>query len=354
MSARARRRVTFVCDSDAWGGAEVYLTHHLRRADENGWTASLVVAEPVAAGFAGLLPPDRVAVVPLARHTREAPAVRDAVGASRPDVVAVNLVDPASNAAAVDAALAVAPTVATLHLEGDTRSGAEREALAARYRRLAAVLAPSSVIRAQLLADLGVPPDRARVVHNGVDLPADPAGPAAAAVPRLGALGRLVAQKGFDVLLAATRRVVDDGVPVELVIGGAGRDEAALRAAAEGLPVTFTGFVDDVRGFLRGLDVFCLSSRRDALPLALLEAMAEGLPCVATDVGDVRAVVGEEVAVVPVEDAGALAAALHPLLTDPARRAAAAAAARRRAEASLDAALMARRTFAVLAEVVRS
>ena len=42
-------RVAFVCDSDAWGGAEVYLTHPLRRAAHHGWSASLVCAEPVAA-----------------------------------------------------------------------------------------------------------------------------------------------------------------------------------------------------------------------------------------------------------------------------------------------------------------
>ncbi len=136
----------------------------------------------------------------------------------------------------------------------------------------------------------------------------------------------------------------------DAVVGGAGRDGDALRAAAAGLPVAFPGWVSDVRGFLGGLDVFVLSSRVEALPLALLEAMAEGLPCVATDVGDVRRAVGEDAVVVPAEDAGALARALRGLLTDPARRAALGARARARAVRDLDAGLMAARTYAVLRE----
>jgi glycosyltransferase involved in cell wall biosynthesis len=339
-------RVSFVSDSDAWGGAEVWLSHHLRRAAGCGATASLVCAEPVADGFARF-DVDR-AVVPLTRHTAAAPATREALAAQHPDVVVVNLVDPASNGAAVDAALQVAPTAGVLHLVGDTRTGEERAALAARYRRMAAVLSPSEEGRAQVVADLGVDPARAHVVPNGVDVPPDPAGPAGNAVPRIGAFGRLTAQKGFDVLLEALRRL---DLPFDAVIGGAGRDDAALRAAAAGLPVTFSGWVTDARAFLAGLDLFALSSRVEALPLTLLEAMAEGLPCVATDVGDVRRAVGEDAVVVPVEDAGALAAALRGLLADPDARTDLGRRARARAERDLGADLMARRTFAVLAGV---
>ena len=341
-------RVSFVADSSAWGGAEVWLSHHLRRAADNGATASLVCTAAVADGFARLgLDVDR-AVVPLTRHAAAAPAVRAALAAQRPDVVVVNLVDPASNAAAVAAAQEVAPTVGVLHLVGDTRAGEERAVLSALYRRMAAVVSPSHEGRDQLVADLGVDAARAHVVPSGVDVPPDPAGPAGHPVPRIGAFGRLTAQKGYDVLLAALRRVE---LPFDAVIGGAGRDGDALRAAAAGLPVTFPGWVDDAGALLAGIDLFVLSSRVEALPLVLLEAMAEGLPCVTTDVGEVRRALGDDVVVVPVEDAGALADALSGLIADPARRADLGARARARAERSLGADLMAARTFRVLAGV---
>jgi glycosyltransferase involved in cell wall biosynthesis len=343
-------RVSFVCDSAAWGGAEVYLTHLLRRAAGLGWTASLVCAEPVAPQFAARALPGEVAVVPLARHAAGAPQVREAVAGQRPDVVLVNLVDPGSNAAALAAASAVAPTVGMLHLAGDPGTGEHRRRLAATYRDLAAVLTPSADGRAQLLTAYGLPAGRVHVVPNGVDVPDRPAGPAGRAVPRVGGLGRLTEQKGFDVLLQAVRLLRSDDVAIEVVIGGAGRDGAALRAAAAGLPVTFCGFVSDVRGFLAGLDVFCLSSRREAMPLVLLEAMAEGLPCLATDVGDVRPAVGSAAVVVPPGDPAALATALRTLLGDPSGRAALGARARERAVRNFDAALMARRTFALLGQ----
>ena len=346
-------RVAFVCDSDAWGGAEVYLCHLLRHAASNGWSASLVCTEPVADGFAGLLPRGRLTAVPLARHAAEAPAIRAALAAYRPDIVVVNLVDPGSNAAAVAAALSVAPTVGVLHLAGDTGNGATRERLAVLYRAMAAVLTPATGGKAQLVAAYAVPEDRVHVVPNGVDVPADPAGPAGRTVPRIGGLGRLTEQKGFDVLIGALRVLQEQGLSFEVHIGGAGREAGRLRAAADGLPVTFAGFVTDHRRFLAGLDVFCLSSRREALPLVLLEAMAEGLPCVATDVGDVRTAVGEAALVVPPDNATALAAALRELLTDLTRRQDLGCRARRLAQQAFDADLMAQRTFAVLDHVRR-
>jgi glycosyltransferase involved in cell wall biosynthesis len=343
-----RSRVSFVCDSDAWGGAEVYLTHLLRRAAGLGWAASLVCAEPVAAGLAPVVPRGGLTVVPLARHTAEAPAVRAALAAQTPDVVVVNLVDPTSNAAAVAAALSVAPAVGVLHLGGDTGTGERRRHLGALYRRLAGMLTPASTARDQVLADFELPADRVHVVPNGVDVPAVPAGPAGSPVPRVGGLGRLTGQKGFDVLIDAVRLLVAQGTALDVVIGGAGRDGAALRTAAAGLPVTFCGFVDDARAFLAGLDVFCLSSRRETFPLVLLEAMAAGLPCVATDVGDVRTAVGEDAVVVPAGDSVALAAGLSGLLLDTGRRTDLAGRARTRAVQAFDADLMAARTFALL------
>lgn len=352
-------RVSFVVDSEGWGGAEVWLVHHLRRAAEHAIAASVVCAEEAGDRLRPYVAEGRLTTVPLARHLEEAPATRAALEDQSPDVVLVNLVDPASNRATVDAALQVAPTVAVLHLVGDL--GTEPDTLAACYARLAVGITTSEEAADLVRTRLAEPRGGVVVSCNGVDVPADPQGPAGNRPPRLGAFGRLTHQKGYDVLIAAVRLLVDRGVECDLVLGGAGREEPALRVAAAGLPVTFSGWVSDPRQFLAGVDVFCLSSRTEALPLALLEAMAEGLPCVSTDVGDVIARLGGAVEVVPVEDAPAIADAVQRLLADPDRAAALGRAARERVVAGHDAASMVAATYAVLhgvarqpAEVVRS
>lgn len=344
-------RVSFVVDSESWGGAEVWLGHHLRRAAEHGVDASVVCAEPLADRVRAEAPAGRLAVVPLARHLPTAPATRDALVGQTPDVVVVNLVDPGSNAATVAAALEVAPTAAVLHLTGEVAEE-ERARLAELYARLAVLITTSSDGVELVHRRLAEPRHGVVVSCNGVDVPPDPHGPAGHQPPRIGGFGRLTRQKGYDVLLEATRLLGERGHAFEVGLGGAGREEAALRAAAEGLPVRFTGWVSDPRVFLADLDLFCLPSRHEALPLALLEAMAEGLPCVATDVGDVRDRLGDVVEVVAVEDAPALADALAALLADGVRRERAGAAARRRVEEHHDADQMVTATYEVLREVV--
>ncbi|MDP9444038.1 MAG: glycosyltransferase family 4 protein [Actinomycetota bacterium] len=342
------RRVSVVVDSDTWGGAEVYARHLLRRAGANGWEPSLICSEPVAAGLVDAVAGGAACVVPLARHADHAPWVASALRRQAPAAVLVNLVDPASNAAVIEAATSVAPTVATLHLPGDAGSGAKRDRLRSLFRRLHGAIAPSADGARQLVDDLAVPAPRVVVVPNGVDVPEQASGPAGRLPPRVGALGRLTEQKGFDVLVDAVRSLVDDGLALDVVIGGHGRDGARLAAQARDLPVRFCGFVGDPATFLRDLDVFCLPSRREALPLALLEAMAAGLPCIATDVGGIREALGSAAVVVPPDDAAAVAGGLRQLLRE---RRPAADLGRRAHELVArrhDAAVMATRTFSVL------
>ena len=144
--------------------------------------------------------------------------------------------------------------------------------------------------------------------------------------------------KGFDVLLDAFAAGAPEGG--RLVVAGEGEERAALlaRASALGLAdrVEFAGHLDReaLRALFRRAGLFVLSSRREGMPLVLLEAMASGLPAVATAVNGVPEVMtpacGE---MVPPEDPGALAAAIGPRLGDAARLAREGDAARRRAEA---------------------
>lgn len=162
---------------------------------------------------------------------------------------------------------------------------------------------------------------------NGVDTafwrPADPgAGPDR---PRhIVSVGRLEPVKGFDVLLDALALFTRDGGECRLTLVGDGSQRAALesRAAELGLSerVEFTGVLprEGIRDLFHRAHAFVLSSRSEGTPLALLEAMACGLPCVATRVGGVPSAGGDGVLLVAPEDPAALAAAVGAVLTTPA------------------------------------
>ena len=102
---------------------------------------------------------------------------------------------------------------------------------------------------------------------------------------KIGCVGRLIREKGFDVMIAALPEVLR-ARDVELHIAGRGPLLEELESAAAGLPVRFRGFLSqpvDVARFLRELDLFVMPSRWEGLPNAVLEAIACGTPVVATD-----------------------------------------------------------------------
>lgn len=135
--------------------------------------------------------------------------------------------------------------------------------------------------------------------------------------------GRLTHAKALDVLLNAWPTVVQAVPDAQLVLVGAGTLQSTLEAQAteRGVrdQVHFAGGQSDVAPYLQAADSFVLSSRSEALPVALLEAMSCGLPCVATAVGGNVEVLSDGVSgrLVPVEDAAALAQGLIESLTDP-------------------------------------
>jgi glycosyltransferase involved in cell wall biosynthesis len=173
------------------------------------------------------------------------------------------------------------------------------------------------------------PPAKMAIVANGVDTALfRPDARARAEVRRelgiddsawvVGTVGRLAPEKDQSLLLRAVAR---QGVAISratVMLVGDGPEAARLRAeaAALGLVVHFLGVRRDVPRVLAALDVFALSSRLEGLPLALLEAMAVGLPAVVTDVGGMGAAVGRAGLLVPAGDAGAMATALARLAAD--------------------------------------
>ncbi|WP_437524766.1 glycosyltransferase [Sorangium sp. So ce726] len=203
--------------------------------------------------------------------------------------------------------------------------------------RLAGVIVKYGAEAALAAEVLGAP---AHVVPNGVALGPRPIAAPCAPAPEpcasgggralfaIGTAARIHPHKKLDELLAALRLAAPRLPPHVLrIAGGMERGAEAhaeeLRRMAAGLSVEWVGELADTRAFLRELDVFALIAEPAGCPNASLEAMAEGLPVVATAVGGMAEQVDDGVTgrLVPPGDAEALSAALVELGADPARRA---------------------------------
>jgi glycosyltransferase involved in cell wall biosynthesis len=134
-------------------------------------------------------------------------------------------------------------------------------------------------------------------------------------------VGRLSPEKGVDVLLAALHHAAKDGTSISADIVGDGPLRKALESQAESLGlrdlVTFHGHQSDVTAFYRRATVLCLPSRSEGMPNVVLEAIALGLPIVATPVGDVAKLVPSAIGrLVTPDDPVALACALTETLRE--------------------------------------
>jgi glycosyltransferase involved in cell wall biosynthesis len=138
----------------------------------------------------------------------------------------------------------------------------------------------------------------------------------------IGWLGRMTEIKRVDVLLEAFARLRVDGTDAALLLVGDGPLRPRLEQYAEALGVGdhvyFVGYRPDVGGLYRTLDAVALTSANEGTPVAVIEALAAGIPAVATDVGGVADVVPDDVAglLVPEGDVGGIADRLTRLAKD--------------------------------------
>jgi glycosyltransferase involved in cell wall biosynthesis len=199
-----------------------------------------------------------------------------------------------------------------------------------------ALVAVSTSTREALMG-FGVPPESILLIRNGVDT--DKYSPAPAAEPRaelraelglqpdallIGAVGNIRAPKSYDVLLKAAALVAAQVPRCHFAIVGQG-DESAMKPLLQlrdslGLEdrCHFLGFRQSSPALYRNFDVFVSSSRSEGLSLAFLEAMACGLPVVATRSGGPQEVIEPEISgvLVPIEDPTALAEGLQRTLVN--------------------------------------
>lgn len=181
---------------------------------------------------------------------------------------------------------------------------------------------------------------KVEVIDNWVDLDGFRAVDPVHSPPRIFYAGLLTPRKGVGDLLRASALLRERGVAHELVLAGGMPDEGpeAERAvrAIEAPAARFLGALphERIAAELAAADVFCLPSWFEAMPLSILEAMASGLPIVATKVGDIPRVVadGDTGMLVPARSPERLAAALEALLKDPEERRRLGAAGRARVE----------------------
>jgi glycosyltransferase involved in cell wall biosynthesis len=189
------------------------------------------------------------------------------------------------------------------------------------------VLVVSSQLRERLAASL--PPGRVVLVDNGIEPFRFRGTSVAHDPPRILYVGLLTPRKGVLDLLSASEQLSAQGLRHEVWLVGGTPDEGPeaatpVREAAGRVGARLLGqrAPEEMAGLYREGDVFCLPSWWEAMPLSILEAMASGLPVVATDVGDVSRAVrpGLTGSLVAPRDVVGLTSALHPLLLDPALR----------------------------------
>lgn len=193
------------------------------------------------------------------------------------------------------------------------------------------VIAVSRAIRERIVNVSGVARDAIRVIHNGLDLARIPRPDFTEAgahhpwrTPVIGTLGHLSEKKGQRVFLQAVKQLLERGLDAEFVILGDGPDRTALRGLADELKVTkrVTFTPHTVSGQLKQLDILVEPSLQEGLGMSVMQAMATGVPVVATGVGGLYDLIEDGVTGVmtPASDPTALADAIWRLLNNTSER----------------------------------
>jgi len=226
------------------------------------------------------------------------------------------------------------PLVSTCHTWYDNDLSVTLYGMADRFvlRNYAAVVGVSDEVKQRLLK-AGVHKDKINLVRNGIDLrpftnapPSLQSGLPGNPAPIVGLIGRLAIEKGVDVFLQAAARILMELPSTKFVVVGEGPDREKLESLIDELKirenVSMLGQRADMPSVYASLDIMVSASRREGLPMAILEGMASGLPIVATSVGEVPTVVldGRTGVVLPPEDPALLASAIVTLLKNPAER----------------------------------
>jgi glycosyltransferase involved in cell wall biosynthesis len=363
-------RVTHITKATGVAGSEGHLLRLLPALRRLGLEAGLLVLEdprrPVHAYVEALTEAGvPVRTVPIRGHLdtgvvgRLAAHLRDL----RPDVVHTHLLHADLYGIWAASRAGVPHVVSSRHNDDPfRRNPLIRLANRAAMRRAGRVIVISHALAGFVERVEGVPRSKIVTIHYGLDAPPPDESARGRArqalgvdrdVPLVGFVGRLVRQKGADVLLDAFVRVRGAIPSAKLALIGDGAERVGLerRAGRLGLggSAFSTGWLDGAADLMSAFDVLAVPSRWEGFGLVTLEAMARAVPVVASRVSALPEIVaeGQTGLLVPPDDPGALADALATLLGDPARARALGQAGRRRLESEFSVERMARATLEV-------
>ncbi|MFO1256650.1 MAG: glycosyltransferase family 4 protein [Sphingomonadaceae bacterium] len=316
------------------GGVQRMVTGLSRALEEAGNTVATVWSEPAQGHVEGRtvcqLYARTLASPPyVPRRRSHLPSLLRAarlLAGFRPDVVNVHFATRAAHSFAALRSLFGYRLVLSLHGSDMLAPWpADASHVSRLLREADGITAVSGAVRDAAKKSANLSEAAVRVIANGVDTRFWSPGESRARSPNLVSVGRLEAVKGYDLLIDAVYRLHRRGMPVGLTLIGSGSQEPLLRGQAERLGlgghVRFAGSLDPdaVREQLRESGVFVLSSRSEGMPLALMEAMACAVPCVATRVGGIPEFAQGVVPLVEPGNPEALAQTIALLLADPLR-----------------------------------
>jgi glycosyltransferase involved in cell wall biosynthesis len=316
--ATGKGRILFVAKTNEFGGAERHLLELIRRLARWGIPLSILCLD--SDFYSKYLKDLQVEVIIPPRALRSFQDWFRAFRQIRPDVVVLVrgvlwtfewYIPVAAWLAGIRRRVSIAhlpPPTAPAQLEGWSVRSALSRFRRMRHcapRRVSALFENSTIcvsnaIRDSLMREYGFPAGSTITIHNGVSLSefeqSKGRGRDLRARLRLKpdefvlvCVARLSEQKQLDILLLAVARALRDGIACKCLIVGDGplRKSLEEQSLALGLSdaVLFEGFQEDVRPYLQAGTAFVLTSRREGLPLSILEAMACGLPCIVTRVG---------------------------------------------------------------------
>lgn len=338
----ARRRVCFVLPSLNGGGAERAAVQILNSLDPARWHRSMFLFAREGPYLADVDPGIAITSADTASRLGQWHALRRFVAAERPELVVAFLsyfsvltATRAANAGAkvifnLQTPMSAFLTDADYHWRHTWHRAAFKAVTRMGYSAVDRVVATSRGVAGDLTANFGVDPDRISVLSNPVDLDAVRAAAAEAIdasilarwqSPVIVTAGRLADAKNYPLLIEAMA-LLRQRIPATLFILGQGNLEQELRAlvTARGLDdaVVFLGFQQNPWKFIARGDVFALTSHYEGFGNVLIEAMACGVPVVATASAGTRDIVahGRDGLLVDPHTAAGVAEALARILAD--------------------------------------